>query len=174
MSPSDDPFNGHLSDFRHPRLTIVCTPCGRHGEYSVGSLRRKFGNPPLADVCRLVAMAGQCPKAMQYPGVDCTAHFARKYIANEVRSLGAALHAGWTLGLRCEGRHEGLKTKKPCIQAFSIDLESLVAGLGHEFPIERLQQKMCCPRCGSRHVSLYWSTPPRPRATERVPLRRAG
>lgn len=167
-------FDGHLSDYRHPRLTIICEPCGRNGDYSVGSLRRKFGNPPLADVCRLVAIAGQCPRAMHYPGSDCTARFARKYVVNEVRSLGAALHGGWILGLRCDGRHEGLKARRPCIQAFSIDLESLVAGLGHEFPIEQLQRKMCCPRCGSSHVSLYWSTPPRTRATEPLPLRRTG
>jgi hypothetical protein len=85
-----------------------------------------------------------------------------------------AYHAGWTLVLACQRSHHGLKSVRLCREPYVIDLGSLVAGLGHTFPIDQLDRKFSCPNCGSAHYQLRWIMPREPPATEPVPLHQAG
>jgi hypothetical protein len=67
MHESDPLLARHLADYRFHRLQISCASCGRHGDYSVATLRKLYGNPPMADVPRFVAMRGNCALAMRFP-----------------------------------------------------------------------------------------------------------
>jgi hypothetical protein len=49
-----------LSDVRAPTLTIVCGPCGRHGQYKVERLMAEHGDAKLTEL--LVTLVN-CPKA---------------------------------------------------------------------------------------------------------------
>lgn len=165
-------FGGFLSDYRLPRLKIACAPCGRHGDYSTRTLRALYGNPPMEELPRLIALRGNCPLALRYPGTECGAWFVREG-APKVEYLGDAHHAGWALILTCERSHQGLKSVKPCRHPALLDLKSMVAVLGHTFPIDQLSRKLICPGCGSRHYSLTWIIPKDPgKAAEPAPLRR--
>lgn len=170
-----DPFQvTHLSDYRFPRLQIACASCGRHGDYSVQTLRKLYGNPPMEEVPRFVAMRGSCPLAIKFPGKDCEARFVTRRPPAVVDYLGSAYHSGWRVVLTCHRSHQGLKSVKPCREPYTLDLGSLVAALGHSFPIDRLESKLCCPGCGSAHYELSWIIPKEPPATEPVPLRKIG
>ncbi len=174
MHDSDPLLARHLADYRFHRLQIRCASCDRHGDYSVATLRKLYGNPPMADVRRFVAMRGNCSLALRFPGKDCDARFANRAAPRAVEYLGSAYHAGWTLVLTCQRSHQGLKSVKPCREPYVIDLRSLVAGLGHTFPIDQVDRKLCCPNCGSARYQLRWIMPREPPATEPVPLRQAG
>jgi hypothetical protein len=49
-----------LSNVRVPVLTVVCEPCGRHGQYNVERLMAEHGDAKLTEL--LVTLAN-CPKA---------------------------------------------------------------------------------------------------------------
>ena len=49
-----------LSDVRARMLTIVCGPCGRHGQHNVERLMAEHGDTKLTEL--LVTLAN-CPKA---------------------------------------------------------------------------------------------------------------
>jgi hypothetical protein len=174
MNESDPLLVSHLIDYRFDRLQISCASCGRHGDYSVRTLRKLYGNPPMAEVPRFVAMRGNCPLALRFPGKDCDARFTNRAAPKSVEYLGSAYHAGWSIVLTCQRSHQGLKSVKPCREPYLIDLGSLVAALGHTFPINQLERKLCCPNCGSVHYDLRWIVPKEPPATEPVPLRKVG
>jgi hypothetical protein len=159
-------FDGHLSDYRHPRLKIGCAACARQGDYSVKTLRMLYGNPPMAVLPRLVAIRGNCPKALQYPGNGCSARFTAGSGPAVVEYLGNAYHAGWGLILTCRRTHQGLKSAKACRNPYRVDLGSLVVGLGHTYPIDQLDRKLFCPDCGSPHYELNWIIPKTTAVTE--------
>ena len=71
--------------------------------------------------------------------------------------------------LTCQRSHEGLKTTKPCPRAFELDLDTLVAMLGHTFEVDQLSLRLVCPGCGSHHHSLSCIAPMAPPA-EPIPL----
>ena len=168
-------IDGYLAHCRSPRLKIGCAGCARQGDYSVATLRKLYGNPPIAELPRLVAMRGDCALALRYPGTECQARFLSDE-APIVEYLGDAYHAGWRAILTCQRRRQGLNSVKPCRGSYVIDLGGLVAGLGQAFPIELLARKLCCPDCGSRHYVPSWTVPDKPSSSNAapLPLRRAG
>jgi hypothetical protein len=170
---ADSEFAGWLADYRHKRLHVACGPCSRQGDYKVSSLRMMLGNPPMDEVPRLLAIKAGCALATKFPGRDCRACFLSHRTPEIVRDLGGARHSGWQLVLTCGRRHQGLKSVKPCRAPFYLDLPSLVATLGHEYPIEQLRRRLICPGCGSPHFELHWIAPKAP-PVEPIPLRKAG
>ncbi len=173
MNEQNPEFGRYLSDFRWDRLRLVCVPCGREGSYRPATLRTMLGNPPMEDVPRLLAIKAGCAMATRHPGTSCSATLVSPN-APKVENLAVAYHAGWRLVLSCGRSRQGLKSVKACRQPFHLDLESLVAALGHDVPLEGLQRRLVCPGCGSTHNSLTWAAPKPPPATEPIPFKRAG
>ena len=154
-------IGGNLVDYRFERVTIACTVCARRGVYRIKSLRSVHGNPPMADLPRLVAMKGGCQLAIRYPGTACDAHFEQPNIPATFTYLAEAQQAGWRLILQCERSRQGLKSARPCVPSlFRIDGPSLIAALGHDYPLERLERSLHCPLCNTSHYSLHWVIPP--------------
>jgi hypothetical protein len=83
-----------------------------------------------------------------------------------VETLGEAWTFGWKIHIRClyDGR-EGLKHKSRCSYRAELDMMTLVTTRGRDFPLARLAERLRCPRCGCREISVMFNTPP---TTQRV------
>lgn len=75
-------------------------------------------------------------------------------------TLWEARKAGWSIGLRCHRRREGLKSVKPCAGDLKVHLGTLIAILGPEVEVAQLQKMLRCPSCGTDRVELQMSQPP--------------
>jgi hypothetical protein len=62
--------------------------------------------------------------------------------------------------MRClhDGR-EGLKHRRDCNFRHQLDLETLVCTRGRGFPLGRLADRLRCPRCGCRRISVMFGPP---------------
>jgi hypothetical protein len=80
-----------------------------------------------------------------------------------IETLGEAWNHSWEIHIRCldDGR-EGLKRKRRCDYRKYLDLETLVCTRGRDFPIARVAERLRCPRCGCREVSVMFSPPKTP------------
>jgi hypothetical protein len=81
-----------------------------------------------------------------------------------VETLKEAYAAQWRVLLRCNG-HERVdgpssRSSRECTYRAELDIESLVWTRGRDFPINRLAERLKCPRCGSRHVRVLFDPPP--------------
>jgi hypothetical protein len=52
-----------------------------------------------------------------------------------------------------------MKTERECIIAAMV---SIVATRGRDFPISQLEQRLRCPRRGSRRVAVMFNVPKQP------------
>lgn len=77
-----------------------------------------------------------------------------------VETLGDAYSLGWRVRMRCldDGR-EGLKHRRRCDLRLELDVETLCATRGRDFPIARLAERLRCPRCGCRQISVMFEPP---------------
>ena|SRR5581483_11667729 len=77
-----------------------------------------------------------------------------------VETLGEAWSLSWQVHMRClhDGR-EGLKHKRACDYRKSLDLETLVCTRGCAFPLAHIAERLRCPRCGCRRVSVMFGPP---------------
>lgn len=77
-----------------------------------------------------------------------------------VETLGQARDQGWKVKARCAfGKREGLKTVRACVASIDLDMETLLWTRGRDFPLGRLAERLRCPRCGSRVVSVMFMPP---------------
>jgi hypothetical protein len=82
-----------------------------------------------------------------------------------VETLKDALSAGWRVHARCVGgKVDDGRSAAKCVNRAELDLETLVWTRGN-IPIALLSERMRCPRCGNRRVSLIFE-PPSLRAAE--------
>lgn len=79
-------------------------------------------------------------------------------------TIGEAMDAGWEISARCAwGRREGLKSVRQCLWKHRLDIVTLVATRGRDFPLAMLSQRMRCPVCGSRRVAIAYLPKGEPR-----------
>jgi hypothetical protein len=48
---------------------------------------------------------------------------------------------------------------RKCVYRKQLDLETLVATRGPNFPISRLETRLMCPACGNRRVTVVFEPP---------------
>ena len=48
---------------------------------------------------------------------------------------------------------------RKCVYRKQLDLETLVCTRGSNFPLSRLEQRLMCPACGSRTVTVVFEPP---------------
>lgn len=78
----------------------------------------------------------------------------------KVETVGQAWSARWTMTLRCAaGRRQGLKSIPECLYRKALDVETLVCTRGRDLPLAWLQQRLRCPECGSRRVTVIFAAP---------------
>ena len=74
-----------------------------------------------------------------------------------VETLGEALNHGWRVHMRClDNGREGLKHKRECGLRMTLDLGTLVATRGRAFPLALLSERLRCPSCGCRRVTVVF------------------
>jgi hypothetical protein len=49
--------------------------------------------------------------------------------------------------------------RRECTYRAELDTESLVWTRGRDFPVNRLAERLRCPRCGSRYVRVLFDAP---------------
>jgi hypothetical protein len=55
-----------------------------------------------------------------------------------------------------------MKHRRACDYRKVLDLETLVCTRGRDFPIAQIAQRLRCPRCGCRNVSVLFGPPKTP------------
>ena len=78
----------------------------------------------------------------------------------EVGTLGVARSLGWKVHMRCaHGYREETRSMRRCVYRKQLDLETLVATRGPNFPLGRLETCLMCPACGNRQVTVVFEPP---------------
>ena len=82
-----------------------------------------------------------------------------------VETLGEAWNLSWKMHIRClyDGR-EGLKHKRACGFRQDLDMMTLVCTRGRDFPLARIAERLRCPRCGCREISVMFIPSTQPNA----------
>jgi hypothetical protein len=77
-----------------------------------------------------------------------------------IETIGEAWNLSWQIHIRCldDGR-ECLKQKRRCDFRTELDLKTLVCTRGRDFPLARVAERLRCPRCGCRDISVMFSPP---------------
>src|SRR3984885_13671894 len=95
-----------------------------------------------------------------------------------VETLEHAYAAQWRILVRCNGRGRidgpSSRSSRECTYRAELDMESLVWTRGRNFPLNRLAERLRCPRCGSPYVRGLFQPPLKPAAKRggaRSPLR---
>jgi hypothetical protein len=80
-----------------------------------------------------------------------------------VETIGDAYSLGWRVTVRCsDGRSDSPRShsSRECNYRKELDMETLVwTRPGRAFPLSRLESRLRCPRCGSRHVVVLYQPP---------------
>jgi hypothetical protein len=75
----------------------------------------------------------------------------------EVETLGVARSLGWKVHMHCaNGFRESTGSMRRCVYRTQLDLETLVATRGPNFPLSRLESRLICPACGNRRVTVVF------------------
>lgn len=82
------------------------------------------------------------------------------YLAAMVETIGEAFSLGWQLKARCAyGNREGMKSVRRCTWSYDLDMLTLVATRGRDFPLSMVASRLRCLRCGSRTVTVVFVPP---------------
>jgi hypothetical protein len=82
------------------------------------------------------------------------------FVLTEVETLGLARGLGWKVHMRCaHGYRESTRSIRKCVYRKQLDLDTLVAIRGPNFPLSRLESRLMCPACGNRRVTVVFEPP---------------
>jgi hypothetical protein len=85
------------------------------------------------------------------------------FCSMSVETLEHAYAAQWRILVRCNGRGRidgpSSRSSRECTYRAELDMESLVWTRGRNFPLNRLAERLRCPRCGSRYVRVLFDPP---------------
>jgi hypothetical protein len=77
-----------------------------------------------------------------------------------IETIGEASQLGWRITVRCiEGRVDQGRSFRECKLQEELDLRTLMWTRGRNFPISTFNERLKCPRCGSRRVTLLFDLP---------------
>jgi hypothetical protein len=77
----------------------------------------------------------------------------------EVEALAVARSLGWKVHMRANGYRLETRSMRRCVYRKQLDLETLVATRGPNFPLGRLEGRLMCPACGNRRVTVVFEPP---------------
>lgn len=76
----------------------------------------------------------------------------------KVETLADAWSLGWRVHMRCAwGKGDGMHSIRECVYSAELDMKTLVCTRGRDFPLCDLSQRLRCPRCGSRRVTVMFT-----------------
>lgn len=145
-----------LNHFRPTIIRVECLRCKRMGEMKTHAAYLKHGSITLDEFARRVAQGRGCSLAVEGDNV-CSARVIEPPFDSWAR-LRDAFAEGWSATLHCQRRYYALKRVQPC-PSTTLDVETLVAALGAEYRLDRLEMKARCPRCGTDGAKIEWHEP---------------
>lgn len=150
-------------DEYHPRTwRIECQRCRRAAVLDRYEMNRRYGGQiTLAECAKRVAALKGCNLAAIHGGPGCSVRVFETDVSTWAR-LADARYGGWQAYATCHRRFAALKKADSCPEAIPLDIHTLVALLGDNFPLEHLQAKLKCPMCGTAHVEVTWYVPEPP------------
>jgi hypothetical protein len=78
-----------------------------------------------------------------------------------IETLGDALTAGWRVHAKCiDGSVEQTHSTRKCHYTKELNLETLVWTRGRKMPLSDLKDRMMCPQCGGRRISIIFDPKP--------------
>jgi hypothetical protein len=82
-----------------------------------------------------------------------------------IETLGDAMTAGWRVHAKCiDGRVDQTHSTRKCHYMRELNIETLVWTRGRKMPISDLKDRMMCPQCGGRRISIIFDPKPSVRA----------
>lgn len=152
-----------LDQYKPPELIIDCPRCKRRAVLEVASLKKKFGNQPLAVIARMAARAstsihGPCALADDPFQLLCSARASAPDPVTWASILDAE-RGGWMAFLHCERHMAGLKRAEACREVTPLPVTVLKAIFGWDAKLWGLNQRMRCPHCGTPLVQIEWKIP---------------
>jgi hypothetical protein len=88
-------------------------------------------------------------------------------VLTTVDTLGQAWKLGWRVRARCLWFGPGNRTDRHlpwCDTMVELDTATLVWTRGAEMPLEILQERLRCPKCGNRKIVVYFDVPNQPQS----------
>jgi DNA-directed RNA polymerase subunit RPC12/RpoP len=86
-----------------------------------------------------------------------------------VHTLGEAWKLGWRVRVRClwgTADPHSHRRSIECNTTADLDMHTLVWTRGEAFPLDQLESRLRCPRCGSRRVTVLFEVPNQPKSAE--------
>ncbi|UJW85109.1 hypothetical protein [Devosia sp. SL43] len=154
-----DPRLTKLEQLEAPEFGIECRACRRNGTVKRADMIRRFGGETTLHECaRQAAAVKGCVRAATYGAVTCSV------LVYEVPgwTWGKLMNArlgGWRAFLTCHRRFAALKKIDSCPETVELNILSLIAALGDDFPLARLPHRCKCPYCGTPHIDIDWHVP---------------
>lgn len=145
-----------LNQFKPTLIRVECIRCKRMGEMQTHAAFLKHGSITLDEFARRVAQSRGCSLAVEGDNV-CSARVIEPPFASWAR-LHDASEGGWSATLYCQRRYYALKRVKSCPPTL-LDVETLVAALGPDYRLDRLDTKARCPHCESDGAKIEWHEP---------------
>lgn len=79
---------------------------------------------------------------------------------SSIETLGEAFNNGWRLTARCNrGKVDHGHAARECLWRYELDMTTLVATRGRDFPLVQLSERLRCPRCGNRRIAVIFHSP---------------
>lgn len=154
-----DPRTTTLDQFEAPEFRIECRSCRRNGVVKRADMIRRFGpTTTLQECARQAAAVKGCTRASSY-GVGTCSVLVGEVPAWTWANLMKARLGGWRAFLTCHRRFAALKKVDSCPELVELDVLSLIATLGDNFPLEKLPHRCKCPQCGTSHIDIDWYVP---------------
>ena len=160
------PHSHTLAGLGTAMFRVRCDACQRRGAYRADRLMAQIGDLTLSNALTAVGTMGKCPKALNPPVLN-EMHY--QLYRCQIRldapapkippSIGRAMHEKWRGYIICARHHQGLKRARPCGVEAELDLPTLVASLGYDFEIARLNATLRAPCCGTHTFELRWYKP---------------
>lgn len=71
-----------------------------------------------------------------------------------IETLGEAWRQSWRITAACALGRRPEKHVRECFWQAELDMLTLVATRGRDFPVARIAERLRCPRCGCRQVRV--------------------
>jgi|GEM_PF-3202049 len=154
-----DPRTITIGAYRPENWRIECTRCRRSAVVERHAMQRRFGGDiTLAECARQVAAQRGCNLASLEGGHGCSVRVEETEVWTWAR-LHHARMGDWQVYLTCHRKMAGLKAADSCPEAIRLDILSLIALLGDDFPLAHVPAKLKCPRCGTARIDVEWHVP---------------
>lgn len=160
---SFEPRTMTLDTYRANEFSVECRRCRRHATVDRYAMLKRFGPVTLDECARHIAAAKGCALAATYGSAKCSVQVVEVPVWFWAKLMHARL-GNWRAFLTCRRRFAALKSADSCPEVVELDVLSLIAALGDDFPLERLPHRAKCPYCGTSHVDVDWHVPQGPPA----------